>query len=101
MPIVPVRIKKKKKKKKTDPDRKKSKTVRKAVTTKNFHPSEVTKSGKFASMSNKDVKRYRKRAGADYSNKALGKEWGNLSLARMNRASGEAARRSQKRNRRR
>ena len=88
------------KKKKPDPDRKKTKTVRKAVTTKNFAKGAATKSGKFSSMSNKDVKRSITRSGAGHSNKALGKEWSNLSLARMNRASGEAARRSQKRNRR-
>ena len=86
------------KKKKPDPARKKTKTVRKAVTTKNFAKGAATKSGKFSSMSNKDVKRSITRSGAGHSNKALGKEFGNASLARMNKAAGEAARRARKRN---
>ena len=49
-------------------------------------------------MSNKDVKRSITRSGAGHSNKALGKEFGNESLARMNKAAGEAARRARKRN---
>ena len=103
MPIVPVR----RKKKKPDPDRKKTKTVRKPITTANFDPREVTKSGKFATLSNKDIRDYqkaltRRSVGAEAKKKRAKEaaKKANRSLARMNRASGEAARRSQKRNRR-
>jgi len=94
--IVPT---KKKKKKKSDPDRKKSRTVKKKITTSNFDPSEVTKSGKFSSMSNANVKAFLHREKARYGGDATGKKIANRLLADMNKSSGEAARRSRKRNR--
>ena len=94
------------KKKKPDPDRKKTKTVRKPITTANFDPREVTKSGKFSSISNKDIRDRQKaltrRSVGEAAKKKRAQEAAkeaNKSLARMNRASGEAARRSRKRNR--
>ena len=86
------------KKKKPDPDRKKTKTVRKPITTKSFAKGEVTKSGKFGSMSNTDVKKRSKRVGGGHINKADGKRFANADLARVNKAAGEAARRARKRN---
>jgi len=85
-------------KKKPNPDRKKTKKVRKKVTTKNFSDG-VTKSGKFTSMSNADVKRRSTKVGEGHTNAALGKKYANRDLARMNRASGEAARNARKRTR--
>tara|TARA_R110002012_G_scaffold175644_1_gene340535 strand:+ start:317 stop:631 length:315 start_codon:yes stop_codon:yes gene_type:complete len=94
-------------KKKPNPDRKKTKKVRKKITTSNFNPNDVTKSGKFTSMSNADVKRRSTKkvvkggfmVGEGHTNTALGKKYANRDLARMNRASGEAARNARKRTR--
>ncbi len=100
MPIVPVPIKKKKKKRIGEYDLKKSKTVRKAVTTKNFDPSIMTKSGKTYSMSNANVKAVLGRDKARYGRDAAGKKIANRLLANMNKATGEAVRRARKRNKR-
>ena len=90
---------------KKDPDRKKTKTVRKPITTKSFAKGEVTKSGKFTSLSNKNIQNLQKaltrRSVGEKARKQRRNEAAketNTTLARMNRASGEAARRARKRN---
>ena len=87
------------KKKKPNPDRKKTATVRKPITTKSFDKGEVTKGGKFKSMSNADVKRRTAGVKARISEAFPGdaKRYANNSHANVNRASGEAARRARKR----
>tara|TARA_B100000809_G_scaffold96227_1_gene94802 strand:- start:983 stop:1300 length:318 start_codon:yes stop_codon:yes gene_type:complete len=92
------------KKDKPDPDRKKTKTVRRTATTSSFDKGAVTKGGKFASMSNTDIKRRSKKVVNQQIKEHQGfttmkdaKKVANRDLARMNRASGVAARKAQKR----
>ena len=71
-----------------------------------FDKKEANKEGKFAPLTNKDIKRrvktFTKRsigAAAKLKEAKAGKVAANKDLARINRASGQAARRAQKRTR--